>query len=312
MTEKTPADQVIREMIADACPDAPDQTVREATAAVLQVGMHRAPTAEDAETFRRQFADALRGAAPQMSEDAHAALGRSLKRRYDNGASIKELSELTGRSYGFVHRLLSEAGTDLLGQGGAARGNRDERAADTTADARRTGTEPAESTVQGRPLPGPPTHDQLLVELRALRVRGLADLRTGHYPALSTAALSGGFSTELGQARGTETLLREAVRRLGQGTSLDGQAAAHTFGLLPGRRDDRAHDRRRNAAMVYGISIERFRKGQEIFVLQQLADAILSILHERQSTPGTTTSQDPATDNPGSPALPSNARGTKK
>ncbi|MFM9445311.1 helix-turn-helix domain-containing protein [Streptomyces acidiscabies] len=34
-----------------------------------------------------------------------------LKRKYDAGASIRALAEETGRSYGFVHRLLSERGT---------------------------------------------------------------------------------------------------------------------------------------------------------------------------------------------------------
>ncbi|MFI0771899.1 hypothetical protein ACH4TQ_44535 [Streptomyces sp. NPDC021218] len=59
MTEKASAEQVIREMIAMACPEASDQTVRETTAAVLEVGMHRTPTAEDAEIFRRRFAQEL-------------------------------------------------------------------------------------------------------------------------------------------------------------------------------------------------------------------------------------------------------------
>ncbi|AEM85529.1 hypothetical protein Strvi_6033 [Streptomyces violaceusniger Tu 4113] len=34
------------------------------------------------------------------------------------------LAELTGRSYGFVHRMLSEVGADIRGRGGAAQGNR--------------------------------------------------------------------------------------------------------------------------------------------------------------------------------------------
>ncbi|MCU0297354.1 MAG: helix-turn-helix domain-containing protein [Candidatus Nanopelagicales bacterium] len=42
----------------------------------------------------------------------------SLKKQYDKGASIRELAAETGRSYGFVHRLLVESETQLRGRGG--------------------------------------------------------------------------------------------------------------------------------------------------------------------------------------------------
>ncbi len=45
----------------------------------------------------------------------------SLKKRYDKGASIRELAADTGRSYGFIHRLLVESETTLRGRGGATR-----------------------------------------------------------------------------------------------------------------------------------------------------------------------------------------------
>ncbi len=41
---------------------------------------------------------------------------------YEQGASIRSLAESTGRSYGFVHRVLSESGTTLRSRGGATRG----------------------------------------------------------------------------------------------------------------------------------------------------------------------------------------------
>lgn len=47
-------------------------------------------------------------------------LAAQLKRRYDAGESIRMLAAATGRSYGFVHRLLSEAGVELRGRGRAA------------------------------------------------------------------------------------------------------------------------------------------------------------------------------------------------
>ena len=49
-------------------------------------------------------------------------LATDLKKKYAAGASIRELAASTGRSYGFVHRILSESGTTLRGRGGATRG----------------------------------------------------------------------------------------------------------------------------------------------------------------------------------------------
>jgi Helix-turn-helix domain len=49
-------------------------------------------------------------------------LTSDLRRKYDEGESIRALAAATGRSYGFVHRILSEAGVPLRGRGGATRG----------------------------------------------------------------------------------------------------------------------------------------------------------------------------------------------
>ncbi|GAA3758458.1 hypothetical protein HDA32_001936 [Spinactinospora alkalitolerans] len=51
-------------------------------------------------------------------------LATELKKRYDGGESIRSLAASTGRSYGFVHRLLTEAGVSLRGRGGATRRSR--------------------------------------------------------------------------------------------------------------------------------------------------------------------------------------------
>jgi predicted transcriptional regulator len=53
--------------------------------------------------------------------EAREDLATDLVRRYEKGASIRELAESTGRSYGFVHRLLTDAGANLRGRGGATR-----------------------------------------------------------------------------------------------------------------------------------------------------------------------------------------------
>ena len=48
-------------------------------------------------------------------------LATVLGKRYDNGESIRSLAASTGRSYGFVHRILTETGVRLRGRGGATR-----------------------------------------------------------------------------------------------------------------------------------------------------------------------------------------------
>lgn len=49
------------------------------------------------------------------------SLTDEVKAQYTNGASIRELANDTGRSYGFIHRLLVESGTQLRGRGGPTR-----------------------------------------------------------------------------------------------------------------------------------------------------------------------------------------------
>ncbi|HQR79286.1 MAG TPA: helix-turn-helix domain-containing protein [Actinomycetota bacterium] len=47
------------------------------------------------------------------------ALTKDIVDKYTQGASIRQLAEETGRSYGFIHRLLVESGTTLRGRGGS-------------------------------------------------------------------------------------------------------------------------------------------------------------------------------------------------
>jgi hypothetical protein len=48
-------------------------------------------------------------------------LAAELRKKYDAGQSIRRLADASGRSYGFVHRILSESGATLRGRGGATR-----------------------------------------------------------------------------------------------------------------------------------------------------------------------------------------------
>jgi hypothetical protein len=62
-----------------------------------------------------------RARAARVTGEQRAELARSLEAQYRDGASIRELSASTGRSYGFIHRLLTDAGVPLRGRGGATR-----------------------------------------------------------------------------------------------------------------------------------------------------------------------------------------------
>lgn len=64
-------------------------------------------------------ADLKKGA--RITGSARDKLASDLRKKYEKGASIRSLAEATGRSYGFVHRVLSESGVQLRGRGGATR-----------------------------------------------------------------------------------------------------------------------------------------------------------------------------------------------
>jgi hypothetical protein len=57
----------------------------------------------------------------RITGDDRTSLADELRERYDGGESIRSLATSTNRSYGFVHRLLSESGASLRGRGGANR-----------------------------------------------------------------------------------------------------------------------------------------------------------------------------------------------
>jgi hypothetical protein len=64
------------------------------------------------------------GKGTKVTGAARDKLAADLKKAYESGASIRTLAEGTGRSYGFVHRILTEAGATLRGRGGATRSQR--------------------------------------------------------------------------------------------------------------------------------------------------------------------------------------------
>ncbi|MFF8293497.1 hypothetical protein ACF068_30365 [Streptomyces sp. NPDC016309] len=121
--------------------------------------------------------------------------------------------------------------------------------------------------------------------LRELDVPELARIADGFHAGAPTDAAAGG---------GVERLLRAAVSRIGGGTLQT--AAEYSLGLAQGTRDWPAADRRRRAAQVYGVSIERFRKHHELMVLGQIAEQLVGIAAVGGGTPGAGGSGRPAGD----------------
>ncbi|WP_327174547.1 hypothetical protein OG599_04000 [Streptomyces sp. NBC_01335] len=135
-----------------------------------------------------------------------------------------------------------------------------------------------------------PDYATLLAELKDVRLAGLTRLRGRALPVLEAAAAA--VSSDGARATGalTEVLLRSAVARLDAGTLRT--AAEYTLGLAQGTRDWPASSRRARAASVYGVSVERFRKEQEVMVLGQVAEHILLLVSDRAGVEGSGTAGD--------------------
>ena len=58
------------------------------------------------------------GKGKRITGGDRSTLADDLRKRYDEGESIRSLATSTNRSYGFVHRLLSESGASLRRRGG--------------------------------------------------------------------------------------------------------------------------------------------------------------------------------------------------
>ncbi|MFF4298553.1 hypothetical protein ACFY0N_33420 [Streptomyces vinaceus] len=129
-----------------------------------------------------------------------------------------------------------------------------------------------------------PDCGEVLAEVREVRRAGIVRLRELRLPVLTGMSAGPG---EAGSAQphfpSIERLLRTAVAGLGGGTLQE--AAEYSLGLARGTRDWPPADRRRRAAQVYGVSVERFRKHQELMVLGQVAEQLVRG-HTAASLPG--------------------------
>ncbi|WP_405731942.1 hypothetical protein OG885_16900 [Streptomyces sp. NBC_00028] len=126
------------------------------------------------------------------------------------------------------------------------------------------------------PSPHVPDHGAVLAEVRKVRRAGVVRLRALDVPALAGAARE--LPRGDGESPGgpVEKVLRLAVSRIGGGTLQT--AAEYSLGLAQGTRDWPAADRRRRAAQVYGVSVERFRKHHELMVLGQVAEQVVQLV----------------------------------
>lgn len=57
----------------------------------------------------------------RITGDQRVALSAELAQRYVRGESIRTIADDIGRSYGFVHRVLSQNDIPLRARGGASR-----------------------------------------------------------------------------------------------------------------------------------------------------------------------------------------------
>ncbi|WP_328928956.1 macro domain-containing protein [Streptomyces sp. NBC_00190] len=121
----------------------------------------------------------------------------------------------------------------------------------------------------------PSDYTALLAELKEVRRAGLVRLRGRALPALEAAAQAATAPSARPSGAPIEVLLRCAVARLDAGTLRS--AAEYTLGLAQGTRDWPASSRRARAASLYGVSVERFRKEQEVMVLGQVAEHIVRL-----------------------------------
>lgn len=120
----------------------------------------------------------------------------------------------------------------------------------------------------------PPSHDDLVRELRQLREKGLIRLRHLDLPALAAAAQqAAGPDGAVSGPLAVELLLRRAVDALGGDTW--GTAAEYLFGLVRGTLGWRTRDLRDRAAREYGVTPETFRKEPESLLIGRIADEIL-------------------------------------
>lgn len=57
----------------------------------------------------------------KLTQQQRAGVGAKFREQYEAGATIAALAKETGRSYGWIHQLLTDAGTVMRPRGGGRR-----------------------------------------------------------------------------------------------------------------------------------------------------------------------------------------------
>jgi hypothetical protein len=122
----------------------------------------------------------------------------------------------------------------------------------------------------------PPSHADLVEDLRRMRAKGLLGLRDLTLPALTAAAgIVHGQGPGSMDASLLEDVVRQAVDALGH--EEPGMAAQYLFGLVQGTAGRRPVDLRERAATEYGLTVETFRKDPERRLIARVADEIIRL-----------------------------------
>lgn len=124
-----------------------------------------------------------------------------------------------------------------------------------------------------------PAHDELMRDLARIREKGIGRLRGLDLPALEAAVriIDPTESADVEPAA-IAAVLRAAADTLGGGSLQE--ASEYLLGLYPGTALWSGKLRRDEAAQLFGVVTETFRKKPEQELLGQIAEAILSQCHD--------------------------------
>lgn len=128
--------------------------------------------------------------------------------------------------------------------------------------------------------PEPPSRDELVVDLKLLREKGLLELPKLKLTALQRAARILSNDPAIDDAALIETVLRRSVSQLGGGKH--GLAIGNLFGLNPDSRTLTAGVRRAQAAEALGVSLKTLLRKHEGPMLEQVAAQILTLCTEQR------------------------------
>jgi hypothetical protein len=134
------------------------------------------------------------------------------------------------------------------------------------------------------PYTDPPREEALVEDLECWRREGRLRLRHLRLPALSQAALAAGLADDL-QGAAEPAVLQDLVRTAiaTVAGSLSGRCATVLLGLDPGTFDLAPNLLREDAAEIYGLSLERFRRDPQTRVLTVVATQILEACYAHRA-----------------------------